>query len=63
MAKKKLTFEEALERLEQILALIESTDTNLEQSVALYKEGLELSIFCSNKLNKIEEEITFLKNN
>lgn len=61
MAKKKLTFEQALNRLEDILSLIENEDVDLDQSVTLYKEGLELSIFCKEKLGKIEEEITFLK--
>jgi len=61
MGKKKLTFEEALIRLEEVLELIEKGEIDLEESVKLYKEGLELSFFCSEKLNKVEEEITLLK--
>lgn len=63
MAKKKQTYEQALERLENIVELIENEDTTLEEAVKLYKEGTELSLFCSEGLIKIEQEISLLKKN
>ena len=41
MAQKK-SFEEAIKRLEEIVKALESGDTPLEQSIALFEEGTEL---------------------
>lgn len=60
MAKKK-TFEEALNRLEEIVSEMEDPKTGLEDSVKLYKEGVELSLFCSNKLNMAEQQVMELR--
>lgn len=63
MARKKQTYEQALERLEKITELMEDENTTLEEAVKLYKEGAELSIFCAEGLIKIEQEISVLKKN
>jgi len=60
---KKKTFEQALSRLEEIVSDIENNRTTLEESVKLYKEGIELSVFCGSQLKKTEQEITLLKQN
>ncbi len=60
MARKK-SFEEALTRLEEIAELMENSETGLENSVKLYKEGVELSLYCSDILNKAEQQVTELK--
>lgn len=60
LARKK-TFEEALTRLEEIAELMENSETGLENSVKLYKEGVELSVYCSEILNKAEQQVTELK--
>ena len=59
MAKKKLTFEEAMERLEAIV--LEQEEAPLETAVALYKEGLSLSALCKEKLAAAEGEIVLLR--
>ena len=60
MAKKKqiseISFEESLQRLEEIVNEIES-HTSLENSVKLYKEGVGLSVLLNEALNKYEAEI------
>lgn len=48
------TFESALKRLEEIVELLESSDTPLDKAIDLYEEGLELSRFCSSKLKGAE---------
>ncbi len=63
MARKKQTYEQALERLEKITELIEDESTTLEEAVKLYKEGANLSLFCSEGLIKMEQEISVLKKN
>ena len=50
MAKKKLSFEEAMERIEAIVEQLEQEEAPLETVVALYKEGLGLSAYCMEKL-------------
>ena len=61
MAKKKMTFEEAMERLEAIVEQLEQEEAPLEQAVALYKEGLSLSALCKEKLAAAEVEIVLLR--
>ncbi len=58
---KKKTFEQALLRLEEIVKNIENNEITLDESVKLYKEGIDLSVFCGNELKKIEQEIVVLK--
>ena len=60
LARKK-SFEEALTRLEEIAELMENNETGLENSVKLYKEGVELSLYCSEVLNKAEQQVTELR--
>ncbi len=61
MAGKKKTFEEALGRLEEIAEAMEREETGLEESVKLYKEGVELAAFCADKLNTAEQQVSQLK--
>ncbi len=55
--KKELTFEKALERLAEINGKLESDEISLDESVELFKEGLELSRFCQKKLDDAKLEI------
>ena len=55
--KKDIKFEEALERLAEINEKLESDEISLEDSVKLFKEGLELSRFCQKKLDEAKLEI------
>ena len=48
------TFESALKRLEEIVQALEEGETPLDEAMALYEEGLELSRFCSEKLKATE---------
>ena len=52
MAEKKLTFEQAMARLEEIVALLESGDHPLEESLALYEEGAKRMKQCLTMLDK-----------
>lgn len=55
--RKEIKFEEALKRLEDIVTQLEKSDISLEQSIALFEEGIRLSKFCSQKLNEAEQRI------
>ncbi|NLK20929.1 MAG: exodeoxyribonuclease VII small subunit [Epulopiscium sp.] len=64
MAKKKsFTFEESLNRLEEIVELLEQGDISLEESLDYYKEGIELSVFCSKQLEEAEKQVIILQKN
>lgn len=60
MATKK-TFEELLNRLEIIVDEMESMDIGIEKAVKLYKEGIEISMQCSQKLENVEQQVKILK--
>lgn len=56
-AKKEKTFEEAMERLEAIVAQIESEELGLEQQFALFREGMSLARFCDGKLTEVQKSV------
>lgn len=60
MAKEKLTFEQALEKLEEIVAAIESGQVGLEESISKYAEGIELIKHCRKVLESAEKKIQLL---
>ncbi len=55
--KQEQTFEESLEKLETIIEQLEGGDLPLEEAFKYYKEGMDLSLFCSNKLQQVEKEV------
>lgn len=61
MAKKKMGYEEAVARIEEIAQTLESEEVSLEKSIELYKEGMELTLFCRNTLEVAEKEVMELK--
>jgi exodeoxyribonuclease VII small subunit len=59
----KLTFEQSLKRLEEIVRALESGDTPLEESIALFEEGVKLSGYCNTLLETAEQKVTVLTKN
>lgn len=55
-----MTVEEALDRLEQINDALESGTLTLDDSIELYKEGVELSAMCKQKLDNARMQINIL---
>ncbi len=60
MAKANLSFEQALERLEEIAEQLEQGDVALEETMSLFQEANELNRFCLEKLGKAEEKLRVL---
>ncbi|MFH5184848.1 exodeoxyribonuclease VII small subunit [Paenibacillus sp. TAB 01] len=54
------SFEQAMDKLEQIVALLESGDVPLEQAIELFQEGMKLSQLCGQKLEQVERKIEIL---
>ena len=61
MAEKKKSFEENLERLEQIVKELEDESLSLERSLKLYEEGVKLAGKCSVELEGAERKIKLLQ--
>jgi len=53
----KFNFEKAMERLEQIVADLESGKLSLDDSIKVFEEGVELSKKCYAKLNEAELKV------
>ena len=59
--KKALNFEESMERIEEIVRLLESGGENLDASLKLYEEGLTLVRACTEKLDSAEQTVKILQ--
>ncbi|MCR4924953.1 MAG: exodeoxyribonuclease VII small subunit [Clostridiales bacterium] len=57
---KKMTYEQAIKRLEEIVSTLEKGEASLDDSLKLFKEGTELSAFCSDFLDKADLKISEL---
>lgn len=55
--KKAQTFEAAMERLEEIVSILENGGVPLDETMSLYAEGAKLAAECSSKLKKAEQTI------
>jgi exodeoxyribonuclease VII small subunit len=55
--KKEMTFENAIARLEEIVAALESGDSPLDETMSLFEEGIRLSEVCNKKLTAAEQKI------
>ena len=60
LSKNGLTFEQAIQRLERIVADMEGAELPLEDVLKKYEEGTRLVRFCSQKLEEAEKKIELL---
>ena len=61
MAKKNPGFEESMERLEEIVRVLDGGSVGLEESLKLYEEGVALVRICSEKLDQTEQKVRMLR--
>jgi exodeoxyribonuclease VII small subunit len=54
---KKMTFEEAADRLEEIVRRLEEGEVPLEESIKLYEEGMKLGAMCRRILDEADQRI------
>lgn len=62
MAKKSLTYEQAMQRLEEIVQGFERNTLELDQLTAQLAEAQELIKLCNNKLQQVETDVKKLLN-
>ncbi|AUS96170.1 exodeoxyribonuclease VII small subunit [Clostridium thermosuccinogenes] len=60
MSKKEKKFEEAIKELEEIVEKLEKGDLSLDESIEFFQKGIELSKYCSKRLDEIERKISLL---
>ncbi|CRZ33686.1 exodeoxyribonuclease VII small subunit [Herbinix hemicellulosilytica] len=60
MAEKDFKLEEAFEKLDKIIEELEKPDISLENSFALYQEGMKLLKACNDSIDKVEKELIIL---
>lgn len=56
----KMTYEQAIKRLEEIVATFEQGTLSLDESLKLYEEGAKLSEFCHKSLEDAKQKIIAL---
>jgi exodeoxyribonuclease VII small subunit len=55
-----LSFEDSYARLEAVIQKLEAGELSLDESVALYEEGMRLAQHCGHKLDDAEIRVTQL---
>ncbi|MFA6598164.1 MAG: exodeoxyribonuclease VII small subunit [Ignavibacteriaceae bacterium] len=55
------TFKNDLKRLEEISTLLDDSELDLEESISLYEEGIQLSKKCLEALSTAELKVNELK--
>lgn len=55
--KQKMTFEQAIDRLTEIVQHMESGKAPLDDTLKLYEEGVKLAAFCDEKLKNAEQTV------
>lgn len=63
MAKRKeekMSLEEALEKLDETIAMLQSEDVALEDSFELYKKGMDYVRLCSETIEQVEKKVLVL---
>ncbi|OIJ16027.1 exodeoxyribonuclease VII small subunit [Anaerobacillus arseniciselenatis] len=57
MSEQKQTFEEAMEKLEEVVEKLELGDVPLEEAISMFQEGMLLSKLCHDKLKTVENQM------
>jgi len=57
-----ISFEEAMEKLENIVSKLEEGEVPLEKAINYYQDGMKLSKICSDKLENAQEKMTQIMN-
>ena len=61
MTKKTMTFEESLDRAEEILERLQAGNEPLDTTLKLYEEGIALVRSCNQQLEAAEQKVRMLR--
>ncbi len=56
-SKEAASFEESMLELETIVKKLEENDVPLEEAIALFQKGIELSKYCNQTLQRVESQM------
>ncbi|MBD2178855.1 exodeoxyribonuclease VII small subunit [Pseudanabaena sp. FACHB-1998] len=56
-----LSFEEQMQRLEEIVEILDDGEAALDEMLALYEEGMQRSQFCRDYLEKAEQKVILIQ--
>lgn len=59
----KFNLEEAFEKLEETVSVLQRDDITLEQSFQEYQKGMELLKKCNETIDKVEKKVLILNGN
>ena len=57
MKKNEISFEQALEELQNIVTALEAGNVGLDQSLGLYERGVELVRLCNDRLDAAQQRV------
>ncbi len=60
MMDSKITFEDAMKRIEEIVSVLENGNSSLDQSLELFEEATKLCAFCNKRLETAEQKVKSL---
>lgn len=52
-----ISFEQAMQRIEEIVALLESGKSSLDESLSLFEEATKLCSYCNQRLDSAQKKI------
>ncbi|HMW40143.1 MAG: exodeoxyribonuclease VII small subunit [Saprospiraceae bacterium] len=58
MKKQKMTYEESMQRLEQIIDQIQKDQTTMSELTQVLQEARELIKFCEDSLRNVQDKLT-----
>ena len=61
MAAKKLSFEDSINRIDEIVKMLEKGDAPLEKSLSLFEEGTTLIKQCGKLLDSAEQKVVLIQ--
>ncbi len=59
---RKISLEKSIDRMEEIVELLESDELDLEKALKLFEEGINISKKCQQRLNELEDRVRLLTN-
>lgn len=57
---KELSFEDSIQRLNEIVENLENGNISLDETIQIFEEGMKLTEQCRNKINEVEEKVSTL---
>lgn len=61
MAEEKISYEDAVKRLEKIVSELEDGSKGLDESLTLFEEGTKLAALCNEMLTSAEQKVIKLQ--